>query len=146
MPSPQAIFDRFEEKHGLKEGALVDTIKATGNGGSFAKMERGELTVEQFCEPFRNEYLLYTGHNLSMEQVQEFIQQLSDFTKLTPHHEVLEMFRHLKSLGIKVAVLTNNFRHDNGRTVFPHQTLENVDVVSLFLYGRQHLDHLNNTL
>lgn len=131
MPSPQSIFDRFEEKHGLEEGSLVATIKATGNGGSFAKMERGEYSVEQFCQPFRSEYLSHCNQELSMEQVQEFIQQLSDFTKLTPNPSVLDMFQKLQSQGIKVAILTNNFRRDDGCTVFLERKLDHVDVVSL---------------
>lgn len=133
VPSPQGIFDQFEEKHGLKKGSLVATIKATGNGGSFAKMERGELSIEQFCEPFVSEYLSHTGHKLSLEQAQEFVGQLSDFSKVTPHSEVVEMFGRLKSQGIKVAVLTNNFRWDNGCTVFPQKRPENVDVVCLYV-------------
>lgn len=130
VPSPQSIFDRFEEKHSLGAGSLVATIKATGNGGAFAKMERGEYTVEQFCVPFRSEYLSHANRELSLEQVQEFIQQLSDFTQVTPHPGVVEMFGKLRSHGIKVAILTNNFRRDNGCTVFPDKELENVDVVS----------------
>lgn len=130
VPSPQAIFDCFEEKYNLEKGSLVATIKSTGNGGAFAKMERGEYSVEQFCEPFRAEYLAFANHDLSMEQIREFVQQLSDFTKVTPHSCVLDMFKKLQSNGIKVAILTNNFRRDSGRTVFPEETLDNVDLVS----------------
>lgn len=131
VPSPQGIFDRFEEEHGLQSGSLVATIKATGNGGAFAKMERGEYSVEQFCEPFRSEYLTHTARELSGEQCWEFIQQLSDFTKLTPHPCVVDMFQKLKVQGVKVAILTNNFRREDGRSVFPEKKLENVDIVSL---------------
>lgn len=129
VPSPQSIFDCFEEKYDLEKGSLIATIKSTGNGGAFAKMERGEYSVEQFCQPFRAEYLSYAKHGLSMEQVQEFIEQLSDFTKVSPHPGVLDMFKRLQSDGIKVAILTNNFKRDSGQTVFPEEALDNVDVV-----------------
>lgn len=129
VPSPQAIFDRFEEKHGLESGSLVATIKATGNGGAFAKMERGEYSTGQFCEPFRSEYLTHAKQELSGEQCREFIEQLSDFTKLTPYPAVMDMFQRLKSQDVKVAILTNNFRQDDGRSVFPEKTLKNVDLV-----------------
>lgn len=135
VPSPQGIFDRFEEKHGLESGSLVATIKATGNGGAFAKMERGEYSMEQFCAPFRSEYLVHTSRELSEQQCWEFIQQLSDFTKLTPDPGVLDMFRRLKARGVKVAILTNNFRRDDGESVFPKKKLENVDLVSHFEMG-----------
>lgn len=128
VPSPQGIFDNFEEKWGLRAGSLVDTIKATGNGGSFAKMERGEYSVEEFCEPFKLEYDLFTGSTIVLDQVKEFAYALSDFTKCIPHEEVVEMFGWLKERGIKVAILTNNFRRDDGQTTFPNE-LEHVDVV-----------------
>ena len=130
VPSPQGIFDRFEEKHALDKGSLVATIKSSGTTGAFAKMERGEYTTEEFCEPFRTEYVAYTSHDISIGQVQEFIKQLSDFTKVTPHSCVLDMFKRLQEAGIKVAILTNNFRRNNGTRVFPEEQLKNVDLVS----------------
>ena len=132
LPSPQGIFDKFEEKWSLPAGSLVDTIKATGNGGSFAKMERGEYSVEDFCEPFRNEYEAFTGGSckMTLEQVKEFARTLCDFTKVDPHQEVLDIFSWLKERGIGVAILTNNFRHDCGKTVFPEE-LQKVDVVGI---------------
>jgi len=130
LPSPQGIFDKFEEKWNLPAGSLVDTIKATGNGGSFAKMERGEYSVEEFCEPFKDEYEAFTGGSsrMTLDQVKEFTNTLSDFTKVVPHQEVLDMFPWLKERGIRVAILTNNFRYDCGKTVFPEE-LQEVDVV-----------------
>lgn len=129
IPSPQVIFDRFEEKWDLTAGSLVGTIKATGNGGSFAKMERGEYSVEDFCEPFRQEYQSFCKRELTIDQVQEFANHLSNFTELKPHQEVIAMFRRLKEQGIKVAILTNNFRRNDGHTTFPEKELEDVDVV-----------------
>jgi len=52
VPSPLPIFQQFEAKYGLKEGSLVDTIKLSGEDGAFAKLERGEISVECFSEPF----------------------------------------------------------------------------------------------
>ena len=129
VPTPQFIFDKFEEKWDLTAGSLVKTIKATGNGGSFAKMERGEYSVEEFLEPFRQEYHSLYGHQMTIDQVQEFAYELSDFTKLTPNQEVVEMFQSLKKRGVKVAILTNNFRRTDGHTTFPGHELKNVDVV-----------------
>ena len=130
VPSPQPIFDRFEDEHHLKRGSLVATIKTKGDDGAFAKMEKGVLTVEGFVEPFTRDYEEVTGVAISKELVQEFIKQLADFTKLTPNQAVLNMFQRLQSQGIKVAILTNNFVYDNGHTVFPKRHFENVDVVS----------------
>ena len=132
VPSPQPIFDRFEEQHGLKNGSLIHTIKTAGERGAFAKLERGELTTEGVAEPFAADYKRVMDVEISVELVRAFMSQLADFTKLTPHAEVIGMMERLQSKGIKVAILTNNFLFDSGRRVFPQQKLENVDVVRNF--------------
>lgn len=130
MPSPQPIFDRFEEEHQLEIGSIIRTIKAAGEEGAFARMEKGELTVEGFAEPFALEYKKVTGVEMSTELMQKFIKKLSDFTEVKPNEGILEIFEKLRSEGVKVAILTNNFVFDSGQTVFPQQQLKNVDVVS----------------
>lgn len=129
VPSPQPIFDRFEEKHGLTKGSLVKTIKVKGDRGAFGKLERGEISIENFPEPFRNDYKEITSVELTLEQMQEFIKSLSDFTKLSPDSAIIECIQWLKNKGVKVAILTNNFRWDNGDTVFPKESIKGVDVV-----------------
>lgn len=129
VPSPQPIFDKFEEKHKLQKGSLVKTIKVKGDQGAFGKMERGEISIEEFSEPFQKEYVEVNSGELTLEQTQEFIKCLSDFTKLSPHPAVTNCIQWLKSKGIKVAILTNNFRWDNGDTVFPKESVPGVDVV-----------------
>ena len=133
VPSPQPIFDRFEEQHGLKHGSLIHTIKSAGENGAFSKLERGELTAEGVAEPFAADYRRVMGLDISVELVQTFMCQLADFTKLTPHAEVIQVIKRLKSKGIKVAILTNNFLFDSGQRVFPQQKLENVDVVRIYM-------------
>lgn len=130
VPSPLPIFQQFEAKYGLKEGSLVDTIKLSGEDGAFAKLERGEISVECFSEPFARDYLAHIGVALTAEQVAEFVHQLADSTKLNPVSGVIAMIEKLRERGIKTAILTNNFRHENGMRVFPKKQL-NVDVVSL---------------
>ncbi len=129
MPSPQPIFDRFEEKHRLKRGSLVKTIKVKGDRGAFGKLERGEISIEEFSEPFRKEYTEITSVQLSQEQAQEFIRSLSDFTKLNPNPAIIECMQWLKDKGIKIGILTNNFRWNDGNTVFPKESISGVDVV-----------------
>ena len=129
VPSPQPIFDRFEEQHGLKHGSLIQAIKASGDNGAFAKLERGDLTVEGVAEPFSADYKRVMGVEISIELVRTFMSLLADFTKLLPNAGVMEVIEKLQSKGIKVAILTNNFLFDSGQRVFPQQQLKNVDVV-----------------
>ena len=130
VPSPLPIFQNFEAKYGLKTDSIVDTIKLSGNEGAFAKLERGEIPIERFSEPFARDYLAHTGVEIPAEQFAEFMQELADIAKLEPVNEVIAMIEKLRRQGIKTAILTNNFRHEDGRRVFPKQQL-NVDVVSL---------------
>lgn len=133
VPSPQPIFDRFEEKHELTKGSLVQTIKVKGDQGAFGKLERGDISIEEFSEPFRKEYKEITSAELTQEQTVEFIKSLCDFTKLSPDPAIIDCIQWLKGKGIKVAILTNNFRWDNGDTVFPKESISGVDVVRLFV-------------
>ena len=41
---------------------------AQKDDGAFARMERGELSTEAFCEPFAREYTDLTGVPLTAEQ------------------------------------------------------------------------------
>ena len=131
MPSPLPIFQNFEAKYGLKTDSIVDTIKVSGNEGTFAKLERGEIPIERFSKPFARDYLAHTGVEIPAEQFAEFMHELADIAKLEPVNEVIAMIEKLRRRGIKTAILTNNFRHEDGRRVFPKQQL-NVDVVSLY--------------
>lgn len=130
VPSPLPIFQNFEAKYGLKANSIVDTIKLSGNEGAFAKLERGEIPIERFSEPFARDYLAHAGVEIPPEQFAEFMHELADIAKLKPVNEVIAMIEELRRRGIKTAILTNNFRHEDGRRVFPKQQL-NVDVVSL---------------
>ena len=144
VPSPQPIFDSFELKYNLEPGSLVKTIKVKGEHGAFAKMERGQLAIEEFCEPFHKEYAEVAGAELTLEQTQEFMGCLSDFTKLRPHPEIVESIEWLKSQGIKIAVLTNNFRWLSGKTVFPREPIAGVDEVGIILlYPHVHTIHVH---
>ena len=129
--SPLPIFQNFEAKYGLKTDSIVDTIKLSGNEGTFAKLERGEIPIERFSEPFARDYLAHTGVEIPAEQFAEFMLELADIAKLEPVNEVIAMIEKLRRQGIKTAILTNNFRHEDGKRVFPKQQL-NVDVVSLY--------------
>lgn len=130
-PSPLPIFEQFERKYGLSPGSLVDTIKCTGDEGAFARMERGEVTTEEFCEPFAREYLAHMGKEVTAEQIAEFMRDLAGGFHMNP--EAAVAIKMLKKNGIKTAILTNNFRRNDGSTVLPQEDL-NVDLVSRLVH------------
>ena len=124
--SPLPIFARFEEKHGLSQGSVVETIQLTGSSGAFAKLERGEYTVEQFSEPFARDFHSIFGIETVPGIFQELIENLHN--DLRAQTVVLDVIGKLKERGIKTAIVTNNFRFNDGSTMIPKENL-GVDLV-----------------
>jgi putative hydrolase of the HAD superfamily len=55
MESPLRAIARYERDHGLAAGAISRVVAAAGDGGAWARLERGELTAESFRAPFEAE-------------------------------------------------------------------------------------------
>ena len=53
--SPLHAIARYEREHGIEPGVINRAVVAAGEGGAWARLERGELTVATFCEPFETE-------------------------------------------------------------------------------------------
>lgn len=129
VASPFPLFERFERNNGLPLGSVNDTIRHAGKDGAFAKMERGELSVEDFCAPFADEVRSRSGIALTGAQVMQLMLELGR-KRIPPNPEVVTMLHSLKRKGFKTALLTNNFRWSDGTTVLPDGDLDkSVDVV-----------------
>src|SRR5437867_11269946 len=50
--SPLHAIARYERDHGLARDAVNRAVVAAGEAGAWARLERGELTVESFRAPF----------------------------------------------------------------------------------------------
>lgn len=135
IPSPFPLIERFERNHRLPIGSINATIKHYGQDGAFKKLERGEITLEGFCVPFSTEYSEFNSIVLSPEQVWGLARGLGGLdVTLKPFKEVVDLMSRLKKAGIKVAIITNNFKFDDGKTVLPTEKLEDVDVVRLKIF------------
>src|SRR6266850_3069119 len=53
--SPLHAIARYEREHGIEPGAINRAVVEAGERGAWARLERGELTVAAFCEPFEAE-------------------------------------------------------------------------------------------
>ena len=129
VPSPFPMFARFERALGLPSGSVVKTISSTGARGAWARLERGELSVGEFGSPFSEELFAITGREVSPDTLGKFLEEFRVGRQVTVRPAVQEAIRRLRSCGIKTAVLTNNFRYDDGGTLLPQENLS-VDVVS----------------
>lgn len=128
VPSPYPVFTGFEKQHGLHPGSVIRTIRETGADGAFAKLERGELTVGQFSKPFSEEYRSIIGAEVQPVIFKNLLESMRVGRQVTAHTVVLEVIAKLQKHGVKTAILTNNFRYDDGHTLLPEDKL-NVDVV-----------------
>ena len=135
IPSPFPLISQFESKYRLPNGSVNKTIRHYGEGGVFSRLERGEITLEQFCVPFANEFSKLHQIPITGKQVWDLAAVLGGVgVTLSPYKEVTDLMRKLKESGIKIAIITNNFKFDNGKTVLPTGNLDNVDVVCLESY------------
>ena len=93
-------------------------MKVGGSGGSWARLERGELTLEQFFQPFSEEVTALGRAQVSPEVVRDFMENLvRGLSRTDP--DMMEAVGKLKEAGIKLAVLTNNWKSENsGRLIF----------------------------
>ena len=55
VDSPFTAIAAYERELRLPEGVINRVIAAGGDGGAFARLERGEVTVPEFAAPFKEE-------------------------------------------------------------------------------------------
>ncbi len=103
FPSPLDAFDVYDERAGLAAGTTRTIVRASSETGAWAALERGELTMEQFC-PALDEEAAALGHTISTTTVMATIAELSG-----PRPEMVSAIRALRDAGLKVGALTNNW-------------------------------------
>ena len=108
-------------------------MRRGGSTGSWARLERGEITLEQFYQPFSEEV---NNPAVNAEVVQDFMENLvRGLSRTDP--DMMDAVSRLKQAGIKLAVLTNNWKSErSGRLIF--DGVENFDhVVESCLVGKR---------
>ena len=101
LSSPFDAFASYEREAGLPEG-LIRTLNSTNpDTNAWAKLERSEVSMEEFCRLFEAE-ASDVGHTVDGERI---IGLLSG--EIRP--EMVEAVRRCKEHGLITACLTNNF-------------------------------------
>ena len=132
-PSPFPIAHKWEELNGFKNGSIFSAVKFTGANGVWAKLERGELTVEEFYEPFAEEINALAIHGkdrhftVTPEVIQDFMDNMrTGLNQSNP--DVEDAIGKLKEAGLKVAILTNSWKSKNmERSLFSDHELGVLD-------------------
>jgi epoxide hydrolase-like predicted phosphatase len=119
MDSPLAIA-RYERDHGLTPQAIPRAIRAAGETGAWSRLERGELSLETFLEPFEAD--CRAGDvPVNGARLMDYIAEAS-----RPRPAMVEAIRRLRARGLRAAALTNNWTTKGPRA--PHPVREHFDV------------------
>lgn len=101
--SPLHAIARYERERGIEANAINRVVVAAGEQGAWARLERGELTVQTFVEPFEADCLaqgvVIDGRHLMARIAEAGV----------PRPRMLEAIRRIRAAGLPVAALTNNW-------------------------------------
>ncbi len=105
LTSPFEAFRRYEREAGLPEDFIRSLNARNGDANAWAKMERSEVSLEEFVALFEAEASAH-GHTLDGWRV---LQAISG--DIRP--QMVEALRRCKA-AFKVACITNNMKHGSG--------------------------------
>jgi putative hydrolase of the HAD superfamily len=106
FPSPIDAFRTYEEEHGLPHRFLSEVVLADPDGGAWARLERGELTVGEFCTAFEAECAA-AGERVDATALMGAVAGGFD-----PRPEMVDALRALRAHGLRTGALTNNWVAD----------------------------------
>lgn len=116
LSSPFDAFARWEEETGLPSGFLRTVNAVDPHGNAWARLERSEVSVDEFCDLFERE-AADAGHPVDAREVLALL--LGD---LRP--QMVEAVRRCKE-RLKIGMLTNNIAAPGSRP-------DIVEVMALF--------------
>jgi putative hydrolase of the HAD superfamily len=123
MDSPLHAIARYERERGLPANAINRAIAQAGEGGAWARLERGELTVATFCAPFEADCRA-RGVEVDGAAVMAAIAAAG-----VARPAMLEAIRRLRAHGLRVGALTNNWKREGtDDDVIPHRLRSHFDV------------------
>lgn len=101
--SPLEAIADFERRRGIPAGTINRVVMATAAPGAWSRLERGELTLEQFYPAFERDCAA-AGHALSARELMAGVA-----TATVPRPVMLQAIARIRARGLKVAALTNNW-------------------------------------
>jgi putative hydrolase of the HAD superfamily len=103
FPSPFEAFDAYDHGNGLAKGTLRALIRRSSEEGSWAALERGELTMDEFVVALETEAGA-EGFTLDARKLMALIG-----SSLGPRPEMVRAIRSIRENGLRTAALTNNW-------------------------------------
>lgn len=127
-PTPVPLVKKFAVKHKLTQSQMDDLLFKGDEKSLWGQVECGEISVETFSKGFSQRCQELFGSPYEDEIIKTM---LVDKRYHTPYPEMLSAVKQLKDNGFKTALLTNNFRMENGQTCMSLDR-DLFDVVSSF--------------
>jgi epoxide hydrolase-like predicted phosphatase len=107
---PSRAIARFERECDIEPGFINRVVVSAGRDGAWARLECGELSLEDFFEAFERD-CAEAGRRLSARALMERIAEAAQ-----PRPRMLEAVRRIRSGGLRAAALTNNWVGDEMAT------------------------------
>lgn len=103
LGSPIHAIHRYEQDLGLERNAINRVAAETAPHGAWSRLERGELTMEDFYPAFEQDCLA-AGHEICARTMFEWMALES-----RPRPAMLAAIGRIRDNGLRVAALTNNW-------------------------------------
>ncbi len=113
FPSPFEASDRYDGRAGITIGFTRGLIRTSSEAGAWAALERGELTMAEFCRSLEAEAALL-GEVIDAAKIMATIAEESG-----ARPEMLRAIEVLRGAGLRVGALTNNWASDTGSNTPP---------------------------
>lgn len=104
--SPLVAIAAYEQHQGLPAGWINRHIVHSGPTGAWARLERGELTLEQFLPIFEAECRA-AGQTISASRLMQMVRAAT-----VPRPEMLGAIRRIRAAGLRTAAVTNNWKSE----------------------------------
>jgi epoxide hydrolase-like predicted phosphatase len=118
LGSPLHAIAAFEREQGIPRGFVNRVVMETAPEGAWSRLERGELTLEEFFPAFERDCAA-AGQVLSARAMMERMAESA-----LPRPAMLEAVKQIRARGLKTAVLTNNWQDEGSeegtRALRPH--------------------------
>jgi putative hydrolase of the HAD superfamily len=114
--SPLHAIARYEREKGIPAGFVNRVVVSSGVGGAWARLERGEVGLEQFYPAFDAD-CASAGCAISARELMMLVAEST-----VPRPAMLEAIRRIRARGLFAGAVTNNWVTDEPgtRTLRPH--------------------------
>ena len=103
FPSPFDAFDAYEAAAGLPPGFVRRVIAHSAEAGAWERLERSEVTFEEFCAQLEDEARGFGGE-LDARRLMAAVSR-----GLGPRPEMVDAIATIRGAGLRIGALTNNW-------------------------------------